>query len=86
MSHNKGKFKTHPYVHFPFWLHHARLEDVGAEQGQEGTDNGHVLGSEVHAGARRATAAIVHLCHLVYQLDHRDHPVVILGEMMRVVS
>lgn len=61
-------------MHFALRLQHARLEDVGTEQGQEGPDDGLVLVSEVHAGARVAAAG-VQLPLLVDQLHHRDDAV-----------
>lgn len=57
-------------MHFTLRLQHARREDMGAEQGQEGSDDGLVLVSKVHADAGVATSGVGLL--LVYQLHHRD--------------
>lgn len=66
--------ETNLDVHFALRLQHAGREDAGAEQRQESSDDGHVLGSEVHASARVATTAFMHPPLLVDQLHHCNYP------------
>ena len=52
---------------------------MGTKQGQEGPDDGLVLGGEVHASERVATTAVQQLTLLIDELHHRDYPFAVAG-------